>query len=246
MAPKPQFSIIIPALNEEKYLPRLLGDLSRQTFSDFEVIVVDGHSDDQTTTKIKLFHQKLPLLTIITSPKRHVCTQRNLGAKRAKANTFIFMDADVQINPSFLLGIKYRLETNPADLFLPYLKPDIKSRQNETIATAINLFSDLQMSIKPRFLPETMVIISKKAFLAIKGFDESLNYAEGKLFIQNVFNLGFSIKVIKDPVYTCSFRRLRKFGILNLVSRIAKLELAELLGPEFKSSQAKKLYPMLK
>lgn len=245
MAPKPQFSIIIPALNEEKYLPRLLGDLSRQTFSAFEVIVVDGHSDDQTTAKTKSFQKKLPLLKIIACPKRHVCAQRNLGTKHAQANTFIFMDADVRLNPSFLLGVKYRLETNSVDLLSPYFEPDVKSRQNETITTTLNIFNDLQMSIKPKFLFESMIIISKKAFLAVKGFDENLDYAEGKSFIQNLLRLGFSAKVIKDPSYTFSFRRLRKFGIIHLASRLAKLELAELLGPEFKSLHVKNLYPML-
>ena len=52
---KPFFSIIIPTLNEEKYLPHLLADLAKQTFQDFEVIVIDGQSTDQTVPKTKLF-----------------------------------------------------------------------------------------------------------------------------------------------------------------------------------------------
>ena len=45
---KPFFSIVIPALNEEKFLPKLLESLSHQHFCDFEVIVVDGRSKDKT------------------------------------------------------------------------------------------------------------------------------------------------------------------------------------------------------
>ena len=41
-------SIVIPTLNEEKALPNLLGDLSRQTSDNFEIIVSDGNSDDKT------------------------------------------------------------------------------------------------------------------------------------------------------------------------------------------------------
>ena len=48
---EPFFSIIIPTLNEEKYLPLLLSDLEHQLFTDFEVIVVDGKSADKTVTK---------------------------------------------------------------------------------------------------------------------------------------------------------------------------------------------------
>jgi len=50
---KPFFSIVIPTLNEEKCLPRLLDDLTQQKEKDFEVIVIDGRSDDQTVKKAK-------------------------------------------------------------------------------------------------------------------------------------------------------------------------------------------------
>jgi len=45
---KPFFSIVIPTLNEEKYLPNLLNDLTKQKEKDFEIIVVDGKSEDRT------------------------------------------------------------------------------------------------------------------------------------------------------------------------------------------------------
>ncbi len=241
----PFFSIIIPALNEAKYLPHLLDDLTKQTYLDFEVIVVDGNSTDQTLSKSKAFQDKLPSLTILTSPRRHVCTQRNLGAKSARADVLIFSDADNRLPPYFLQGIKYRWESSGADLLSPYLEPDIKTPQNETIANALNLFFDLQMSIKPRLLLESLVVISNNAFKSINGFDESINYAEGKSFIQHVSEQGYLSKIIKDPLYTFSFRRLRKYGILNIASRVAKLELSELLGQEFHANQTKKLYPML-
>jgi len=231
---KPFFSIIIPALNEEKYLPKLLTDLSNQTFKDFEVIVVDGKSTDRTVSKAREFAKILPSLKVITSSTRHVCAQRNLGAKEALSDILIFSDADNRLPPYFLQGIKYRYETTESDLMSPYFIPDIKTRQNETIANAINTFFDLQMSIKPRFLLESLIIVTREAFDSIKGFDETINYAEGK-----------STKIIKDPEYTFSFRRLRKYGIINIAGRVAKLELAELLGPEFKQIQQKKLYPML-
>ena len=242
---KPFFSIIIPALNEEKYLPKLLTDLSNQTFKDFEIIIVDGKSSDNTISKAKEFSKHLPSLKIITSDIRHVCAQRNLGAKEAVADILIFSDADNRLPIYFLQGIKYRYETTGADLLSPYFIPDIKTRQNETIANAINTFFDLQMSIKPRFLLESLIIVGRKAFESVNGFDETINYAEGKSFIQNIVANGFNVKIIKDPEYIFSFRRLRKYGIINIAGRVAKLELAELLGPEFKQIQAKKLYPML-
>ena len=60
MTKKPFFSIIIPALNEEKYLPLLLSDLAKQTMRDFEVVVVDGKSEVKTVVTAKSFAKSLP------------------------------------------------------------------------------------------------------------------------------------------------------------------------------------------
>lgn len=242
---KPFFSIIIPTLNEAKYLPHLLNDLSSQTFKDFEVIIVDGNSDDQTIAKAKAFKAKLPTLSILTSPKRHVCTQRNLGAKSAKADILIFSDADNRLPPYFLQGIKYRWESSDAHILSCWLKPDVSNPKNDTIALAINTFLDLQNNRKPIFLVEAFVVIDRSCFNKINGFDESIHYAEGKSLIQSAFKQGYKSLICRDPVFITSFRRFRKYGVLSVAGRVARMELSELLGLEFHSFQAKKLYPML-
>ena len=56
----PYFSIIIPALNEEKYISGLLKSLINQTYKEFEVILVDGMSADKTVSVFKKFQNKLP------------------------------------------------------------------------------------------------------------------------------------------------------------------------------------------
>src|SRR3989344_8640720 len=118
----PALSIIIPTLNEEKYLPTLLTDLSRQTYRDFEVIIVDGHSADRTVAKANLFAHRLPLFKIVDSPIRDVCRQRNLCAEEAQAETLLFLDADNRIAPHFLLGLKYRQEQSRTDFFTTWVK----------------------------------------------------------------------------------------------------------------------------
>lgn len=240
----PFFSIIIPTLNEEKYLPDLLEDLSTQTFQNFEVIIVDGKSEDQTVKKAKEFSKKLPSLSILTSDKRHVCTQRNLGAKSAKADILIFSDADNRLPPYFLQGLKYRWETENADVLSCWLRPDIQSRKNDAIATAINAFLELQNNLKPTFLLEAFFSIKKSCFTKIGGFDETIDYAEGKSLIQRCNNSGYKSTVVRDPTYTFSFRRFRKYGVLSIAGRMAQMELSEIIGPEFHAKQARKLYPM--
>lgn len=241
----PFFSIIIPALNEEKYIANLLNDLANQTFKDFEVIIVDGKSDDKTIKIANSFQDKLPSIRIITSPRRHVCTQRNLGARNALSDILVFSDADNRYPSYFLQGIKYRWELEQVDILSPLLEPDEKSPRNNTIAVAMNLFLDLQMSIKPHFLLESCVIIGKKCFMEVGGFDEQTNYGEGIVFMDKAAELGYQAKIVKDPTYTFSFRRLKKYGTAKIVSNTIRIQLMDLLGLDQDKLNLTKLYPML-
>jgi hypothetical protein len=82
-------SVIIPALNEERYLPRCLESLSGQSREgQFEIIVVDGGSTDQTVEVAKEHADK-----VIVEPSR-VGVARNLGAKHAEGKILAFVDAD--------------------------------------------------------------------------------------------------------------------------------------------------------
>ncbi len=245
MTKKPFFSIIIPTLNEEKYLPQLLSDLSNQTFSDFEVIIVDGKSEDNTIKIAKAFHSKLPKITIYTSSRRHVCTQRNLGASKASGNTLIFSDADNKFPSYFLAGIKYKIELLNADLVTPWFKPDKSNPTNDTIALGMNLALELQKTLSNPMMLESLIAIKKTSFKKMGGFDESINYAEGRQFAESVLTNNLNWSIIKDPTYHFSFRRFRKFGFLKIMKNTTTLGLSNLLGKDYKNKLAEDLYPMI-
>src|SRR3972149_8771577 len=136
---RPFFSIVIPTRNEEEYLPLLLEDLTHQTFSDFEVIQIDGSSEDSTVQKTKKFQRHLNMRVNIVD-KRNVAFQRNAGAKLAKGEWIIFMDADNRLPNYFLQGIKYQLEKNPGTgVFTTYIEVGNQISLNRTIENAINL-----------------------------------------------------------------------------------------------------------
>ena len=93
-------SVIIPALNEEKQLPILLRSLSLCNSLDIEVIVVDGKSEDKTLEIVSQFSKQAEgsiKFRGITSDKRNVSYQRNLGAENASNEILVFMDADTAI-----------------------------------------------------------------------------------------------------------------------------------------------------
>lgn len=91
----PYLSIIIPARNEAHRLPILLESLQKQTLKDFEIIVIDDHSDDDTI-KIAEHYQanvyKNREISGIDSGKTAACAN---GAKKAQGKWLLFLDADV-------------------------------------------------------------------------------------------------------------------------------------------------------
>ena len=88
-------SIIIPAYNEEKYLPKLLECIKKQTYKGYEIIVADAGSKDRTGQIAKKYGCK-----VVKGGMPAV--GRNNGAKVAKGNILLFLDADVQINRDFI------------------------------------------------------------------------------------------------------------------------------------------------
>lgn len=95
-----KISVVIPTLNEEKYLPATLESLKKQTFKDFEIIISDGGSVDKTISIAKQFGAK----TIVTSDS-NICLARDAGLKKATGEIIVGADADTIYPPTHLQTI---------------------------------------------------------------------------------------------------------------------------------------------
>lgn len=223
---QPFFSIIIPSLNEEVALPRLLKDLTRQTNQKFEVIHVDGRSEDRTCKLAQKFVSKLPAFKQIISPIRHVSHQRNLGAKVASGIYLLFLDADSQIPPYFLEGISYQTHRQPVDLFTTWLKADSDRAADRAVVTAINLSLDISNSLDAPFALGTIIGASPKAFKKIGGFREDVRFAEDEDFIRTGRKLNLSFTIYRHPRLIMDLRRFRHEGSLTTLQQIATKRLS--------------------
>ena len=103
-------SIIIPTLNEEKYLPLLFASLGSQEFRNYEIIIVDGGSTDNTlpwcmSTKERLGKSwESIIMKIEKLPVSNVSLQKNHGAGIASGTYLAFIDADIILQNDRFLG----------------------------------------------------------------------------------------------------------------------------------------------
>ena len=217
MGKDPFFSVIIPTLNEEKYLPRLLTTLTKQTYTDFEVIIVDGHSEDKTTAKAKKFSVLLKNLRIITSNKRNLPYQRNLGAKNATGTFFVFFDADVLLPPEFLEGIHYTIVSRKCSFVTTWFVTDSKKSSDELLILFINLGIEVSKVIGKPLAHGPNTTISKQAFLKVGGYKENLKMSEDHDFTMRVSKAGYDLIILKEPQLIFSLRRFVSQGRLKVL-----------------------------
>ncbi len=83
-------SIVIPAYNEELYLPRTLESIMRQSWQNFELIVVDAYSEDKTEAIAKEYGAK-----VVKAPKGNIGNSRKVGSAIANGNFIVSTSADV-------------------------------------------------------------------------------------------------------------------------------------------------------
>ncbi len=104
----PQISVVIPAYNEEKYLPSCLSAFKKQTFRDFEVIVVDNNSTDKTSQIGKTYGVK-----VLKEEKIGITFARDIGFASAASSIIARTDADTVVSPNWLETIYEIFKTQP-------------------------------------------------------------------------------------------------------------------------------------
>src|SRR5215208_7998971 len=103
-------SVIVPTLNEERYVGALLSDVASQTRTPDEVLVVDAGSEDGTASVVRRF----PSARLLEG-EPPVARGRNLGGKSATGEVLIFLDADTRLPERFFENIVAEFERRRLD-----------------------------------------------------------------------------------------------------------------------------------
>ncbi|MEE1076980.1 MAG: glycosyltransferase [Acutalibacteraceae bacterium] len=112
----PAISVIIPIYNVGEYLSRCLSSVSYQSFKDFEVIMVDDSSTDNSPQIATEFETKFSNFRLVHNPSKGVSSARNLGVSLARGEYIAFVDSDDYIDVNYLKSLYTVAKENNADV----------------------------------------------------------------------------------------------------------------------------------
>lgn len=206
------FAIVIPTLNEEHFIGRLLDSISRQSVLPKELIVVDAYSKDNTIEEIKKRQKKLPNLRYFQIPKSTISSQRNLGAQKTSSPHLLFLDADMEFREKDILE-KYFTEIlkRMPDVAAATTLPDSDNWKDKLYFQT----EDLAFKLLQYFWPVVTarnLYIRREVFNRVGGFDEGIAVGEDQELVQRIVKKGGELVILKTVKLHTSVRRVAREG----------------------------------
>lgn len=212
-----EISLIVPVHNSSNFVETIFKNISTQTFKDFEVIIVDDHSQDNTTKAIKeKFKNTNFEYHILLSNGNGVSAARNTGIKNAQGKYIAFIDDDDELSEDYLQVLYNTAKKNKVEVVLgSYIEIFNHEKVPKMFKENIT-YNNLE--IRTKLIPQTIFPINneKEVWLPVwrslilkdvisNGnikFDEKISQAEDFLFMLEILFKTKKISLISEkPIY---------------------------------------------
>lgn len=232
----PTVSVVVPCFNGGRFLDGQMATLARQTFRNFEVVIVDDGSTDEPTI------QKLAELEgaarIVRQANRGVAAARNAGIRGARADIVFTFDCDDLIEPAFLAETVTALQAAPADVGMAVTDCRLMGVESGTLSRYFNRF-DLLFSNTL----STALVLRKECWRAAGGYDETMREGyEDWEFSLRLVDAGFRAIAIAKPLYI--YRVASDEQTTSISSRIHAKRLYAKLWREIRNRHAPNYRPL--
>lgn len=204
------FSIIIPLFNKENFIENTLRSVLNQTFTDYEVVIINDCSTDASVKKVTPFlSEKIRLIQ--HNNNKGLSATRNIGIKNAKSEYVAFLDADDLWKPRFLETIKSLIDNfEEAALFGTNYEEIYENKKTITPILNLNnipksgIINDFfEVNLKqPIYCPSSLCVL-KKAIETIGFYDETITYSEDVDFNIRAnlqFKLAYSSEILVQGI----------------------------------------------
>ena len=179
------FSVIIPLFNKENYVENTLKSILNQTFTDYEVLIINDCSTDASVTKVTPFLSE-KIILIPHNKNKGLSATRNTGIKNAKSDYIVFLDADDLWKPSFLETIKSLINNfEDARIYATNYEELYKDKTIKPLNGSENLFENFsgyvdffKTNLKQGIYNHGSVCFQKSIFKKAGLYDESIDFSE--------------------------------------------------------------------
>ncbi|MUH01594.1 glycosyltransferase [Scytonema sp. UIC 10036] len=220
-------TVVIPAYNAMAYLPETVDSVLKQTFSDFEVLIVNDGSTDNVVEWASQVTD--PRVRLITQENQRVSVARNTGINNAQGEYIAFLDADDLWEPTKLEKQVRCLDENP-EVGMVYTWTLLVDKDNNPIGRIYA--SDVEGKAWNKILENDMIssgscpMVRRSCFDTVGLFDRTLAYAPDlDMWVRIAFH--YPIAVVKEPLLRYrqlpnSFSRNRQKMVQDLRQVIEK------------------------
>jgi len=132
----PLISIIVPTLNEEKYIAQCLDSIleANYTKESMEVFVVDGMSQDMTREIVQAYHEKYSSIRLLENQDSYTPVGMNLGINASKGEYIFILSAHAQYDSDYFMKLVENIEKLDADCVGGVLITDVKNKNKKSNA----------------------------------------------------------------------------------------------------------------
>jgi len=209
-------SIVVPIYNKEATLKRCVKSILAQTFEDFELLLVDDGSTDNSLNLCHELEKKDSRISVFTKKNGGVSSARNKGIKESKGDYISFIDADDYIDEKFLELMLNRIESDGASVcyICNVYGDDSKSIDRHVFGDTVidgnkNIYKEIVLPLINHDSDKNQLLQSAANKLysnkVIKDFsvffDENLSYAEDYLFNVLFFKNASSVSFVDSVLY---------------------------------------------
>lgn len=210
-------SIIIPVYNSEKYLERCIDSVLAQSFSDFELVLINDGSTDRSGVICDEYAEKDMRVVVFHKKNEGVSKARNLGLLHAKGDYVTFIDSDDAIDSDFLSDFfTVNTKEKSPDLYIQGYKKIYEGRkaiettrflQEGYYETKEEVYSFLCIGVEKFLLNYAISKLYKRELLRKHNilFDSSFSLGEDHLFVLTFLQIVNSVCVSKSAGYNYFF-----------------------------------------
>lgn len=181
-------TVVIPAYNASEYIGETIESVLQQSFTDFELLVINDGSTDNTAEVVRSYSQKDSRVTLLSQVNQGVSVARNTGIQQAKGEFVAFLDSDDLWLPNKLDLHVQHLSANP-QLGMSFGRVEFISFDGKPTGQLSNPHIS---NITPKDLYEenpaitpSNAVIRRDVLEQIGGFDRDLSgYADAELFLR--------------------------------------------------------------